>query len=83
MSTPRNDFDAQAAYKEIESANEGVNFENKVKEAIRRSSDVKEEIRCEVWKLLKEKIIWVIVGAFSFVLFQLFSELGSRLIQKI
>lgn len=79
----KDDFNAKDALKEIKDDNEGVNFENKVQEAIRRSTDVQKEVKDLVWCLLKEKFIWVIIGAFSFVLFDLLKYLAVRLIDKI
>jgi len=79
----KNDFDAPGAIKKVEDANEGVNFDNKVKEAICRSTYVRDEIKAVVWILLKEKIVWVVLGASTFVFLELLKSLGSALISKI
>ena len=78
-----NDFDAQKATATLKHENEGVNFDNKVKEAVRRSVDVQTEIKTVVWSLLKEKIVWLVLGAFSFVGLGLLKELASKLIGLI
>lgn len=83
MTKPTDDFDAQKATATLKHENEGVNFENKVKEAIRRSVDVQTEIKGVVWCLLKEKIVWLVLGAFSFVGLGLLKELGNKLIGMI
>jgi len=78
-----NDFDVAGAIKKVEQDNDGINFDNKVKESIRRSVDVHAEIKCVVWSLLKEKVIWVVLGAFSFVLLEMLRMLLEKLISKI
>jgi len=77
------DFDAKEALKKVQEENDGIKFDNKVKESIRRSTDVQIEVRNVVWQLLKEKIVWVVLGAFSFAAFELLKELLSTLISKI
>lgn len=79
----KGDFDAPSELKRIEDANEGVNFDKKVEESLRRSVDVQSQIKCILWALLKEKIVWVILGAFSFVGFELLKSLGLALIKKV
>ena len=76
-------FDTQGAIEAVGKANEGINFDNKVQESVRRSTDVQKEIKGVVWTLFKEKIAWIILGAFSFVVLELLKELASKLISKI
>ncbi len=80
---PRNDFNAQNAIQEVQTANEGIKFDTKIQESIARSTPVQTEIKTVVWALMKEKIIWLVAGAFSFILFELIKELGFKLIDKI
>lgn len=79
----KTDFDAPGAIKKVEDDNAGVNFDNKVKEAVRRSTDVQSEIKCVVWALIKEKIVWIVLGASAFVVLEVVKELGYKLISKI
>jgi len=79
----KNDLDLAGALKKVEDANEGVNFDNKVKESICRSIYVRDEIKMVVWILLKEKIVWVVLGAGAFVVLELLKSLGLTLIAKI
>lgn len=79
----KNDFDAPGAIKRVEDDNAGVNFDNKVKEAVCRSTYVQDEVKKVVWALLKEKILWVVGGAFSYVALGLLAQLFSKLISKI
>jgi hypothetical protein len=76
-------LDLAGALKKVEDANEGVNFDNKVKESICRSIYVRDEIKMVVWILLKEKIVWVVLGAGAFVVLELLKSLGLTLIAKI
>lgn len=79
----KNDFNAQDAIQKVQAENDGVAFDNKVKESICRSTYVQEEIKKVLWSLLKERIAWLVLGAFSFVALGLLKELVSKLISKI
>ncbi|MEK7647429.1 MAG: hypothetical protein AAB384_00130 [Patescibacteria group bacterium] len=79
----KGDFDAPGELKRIEDANEGVNFDKKVGESVRRSTDVQTQIKAVVWCLLKEKIIWIVLGASAFAVLEILKELGTALIKKI
>lgn len=79
----KKDFDAQAGDRQLREENQGVQFNIKVREAIRSSIDVQKEIKVVIWALIKEKVAWVIFGGFSFAMLELLKELARKLIARV
>lgn len=62
---------------------EGKEFDKKVLLSIQESHSIREELKKVGWILLKEKILWIVIGASSFVILGLLKELLMKLITKI
>jgi hypothetical protein len=83
------DFIAEGATKRLDALDdfkreyEGLNFYNKVVEAIKESTAVQDQIKLVFTASLKEKIIWLLFGAVGLVIIGLLQDIGKSLIEKI
>lgn len=61
----------------------GKNFDKKVCEAIKDTTSVEEQIKRVVWKTIKDKIIWIILGGLGLITLQIIYNFIPAIINKI
>lgn len=86
---PQNDFKPDEYATKFENVEKfiddfsGKNFDKKICEAIKDTKSVEEEIKKIVWKTVKDKIIWIILGAIGLLIIQIVINLIPALTKKI
>lgn len=60
---------------------EGKEFDKKVLLSIQESSTIQKEIKSHAWQTIREKIVWILLGALSLVLIDILKEVIPRLLK--
>ena len=94
MANPRllsepDDLHADANLKRIDDlevfrkAFEGKEFDKKIAESIRDSNLVCDEIKKVTWRMIREKIVWIILGGLALIFIDLLNRAIPRLLSLL
>jgi hypothetical protein len=86
---PQNDFKPDEYATKFENVEKfiddfsGKNFDKKVCEAIKDAIGIQETIKEIVWKTIKDKIVWIILGAIGLLALQVIISLIPAITKKV
>lgn len=86
---PQNDFKPDEYATKFENVEKfiddfsGKNFDKKVCEAIKDATGIQETIKDLVWKTIKDKIVWIILGAIGLLALQIIINLIPAITKKV